>query len=130
MTQKIKTQDAFSNTSIKTPFEKMRARAIVNASLNAQGLSLINFNLTAFLSRPNDATLILCLWAIEPIQQYSEKFRQHPQEGENALIDRVHNLAIHLQKRSDLPQNFLEHAQAQMKEAITKEMAYILQSVA
>lgn len=125
-------QHEFKGTNIKTPFEKMRARAIISAALDAQGLSLINFNLTAFLPRTkrDDAVLILCLWACEPIRQNPDKFRKHRTEGGIALNKRAEMLITNLKNRSDLPGGFLETAHVKMKEAISQEMAHILQSVA
>ncbi len=125
-------QHEFKNTGIKTPFEKMRARAIISAGLDAKGLSLINFNLTAFLptAKRNDAILILCLWAGEPIRKQGEKFRAHPEQGKEALTKRVELLCQNLEQRKDLPNGFLDTAHLKMKEAIHNEMAYLLQSVA
>lgn len=122
----------FEGTTIKTPFEKLRARAIINAGLDAQGLSLIHFNLPAFLSteKRNDAILILCLWASEPIRKQPKQFRNFPDQGQAALDKRTDILRDHLEKRKDLPHGFLDTAHTRMKEAIAKEMAYLLQSVA
>ncbi|MGH1457043.1 MAG: hypothetical protein ACRBDI_09700 [Alphaproteobacteria bacterium] len=125
-------QHEFKNTTIKTPFEKMRARAIITASLDAKGLSLINFNLTAFLpsSKRDDAILILCLWASEPLRKQADKFRAHPEQGKEALNKRIDLLCQNIGQRKDLPNGFLETAQIKMKEAINSDMAYLINSAA
>lgn len=132
MTHALTEQHEFKGTTIKTPFEKMRARAIIGSGLDAQGLSLINFNLTAFLpyGKREDAILILCLWASEPVHKQHAKCQSNPEQAKIALYKRVDLLKENLEKRSDLPNGFLENAHTKMKEAINKEMAYLLQSVA
>ncbi len=132
MVQSLTTQHEFKGTNIKTPFEKMRARAIINAGLDAQGLSLINFNLTAFLpsDKRNDAILILCLWASEPIRKQPKKCQSHPEQAKLNLYKRTNILIENLGKRNDLPNGFLGTTHVKMKEAINREMAYLIQSVA
>lgn len=132
MESQIIIQPEFEGTTIKTPFEKLRARAIINAGLDAQGLSMINVNLTAFLTetRRGDAVLLLCLWAVNPVYKQREKFRNNPQAGTDLLVKRSDLLKAHLEQRKDLPHGFLDTAHAKMKEAISKEMAHLLQSVA
>ncbi len=114
----------YSGTTIKTPFEKMRANAIINAKNDTAGLSLINFNITAFLpkSKREDAYYLLSQWAIEPINLQKQKFLQYPQQGTQALIKRADLLIENLSKRNDLPDGFLEISGERMKEEINKTM--------
>ena len=131
MEQAIAFQE-FKGTCIKTPFEKMRARTIISAGMDAKGLSLINFNLTAFMhydKRPG-AYLILSLWASEPIRKQVNKFRAHPDEGKQALYKRVYMLSENLRQRKDLPNGFLDKAIIQMKQAVDTEIAYLRNSAA
>ena len=117
----------FKGTCINTPFEKMRARALISADMDARGISLINFNLTAFLhydKRPG-AYLILSLWASEPIRKQVNKFRAYPDEGKQALYKRVYMLGENLRHRKDLPKGFLDKAIIQMKQAVDNEIALL-----
>ncbi len=130
--QNTQATDEFKHSTIKTPFEKMRARAIINAGLDTKGLSLINFNLTHFLSfsKRNDGLFILSLWACTPIQKAPEKFQQHSQQGIEALEKRIDILLNNLKSRGDLPNGFLKNAETQMKNAVSQKMNELTQSVA
>ncbi|PCK00499.1 MAG: hypothetical protein COA45_01585 [Zetaproteobacteria bacterium] len=120
--------DAFKGTNIKTPFEIMRARSIIHAEINTRGLSLIGFNLTTFMAkgREKDAYFILSLWAVEPISHHVQTFRQNPTIGQQALIKRAKKLIMHLEKRSDTSEKFLDTALQQMTENIDHEIKSII----
>ncbi len=98
----------FKETTIKTAFEQMRANAIINAEHNARGISIIDFNITTFLSkrRQKDALFILGLWAVQPIKQNTERFKDHPIQGQTALQKRAENLIDHLNRRPDISDEF------------------------
>ena len=117
----------FKGTNIKTPFEIMRASAIIHASMDTCGLSLINFNLTTFLARgrEEDAHFILSLWAIEPIKHQTQKFRQNPHAGQQALIKRAEKLIERLAEREDTSNNFLETVFTRMTQHINKTLAEV-----
>lgn len=114
----------YSRTTIKTPFERMRANAIVSAKNDVTGLSLINFNITAFLpkSKRNDAYYLLSQWAIEPINLQQQKFLQYPIEGTKALINRADILMANLSRRNDLPDGFLDTAYEHITNTIKQTM--------
>jgi hypothetical protein len=132
MVQSLDEIKDFKGTGIKTPFEKMRARAIIKAGLDAKGLSLINFNLPAFwhYEKRDDAIMILCLWATEPVRLQRAKCSSNPKQAQAALHKRADILKENLQQRRDVPCGFLENALEKMKDAINDEMAPLLQSVA
>lgn len=117
----------FKGTNIKTPFEIMRAGAIIHANMDTRGLSLINFNLTTFLQkgREEDAYFILSLWAIEPIKHQVQRFIQNPKAGQQALIKRTEKLMEHLAKREDTSDYFLETVFARMTQHIRKTLAEV-----
>ena len=117
----------FKGTNIKTPFEVMRAGAIIHANMDTRGLSLINFNLTTFLERgrEEDAYSILSFWAIEPIKHQVQRFIQSPQAGQEALIKRAEKLIEHLAKREDTSDYFLETVFARMTQHINKTLAEV-----
>lgn len=112
----------FKGTNIKTPFEVMRASAIINANIDVRGLSLINFNLTTFLEkgREEDSYFILSLWAVMPIKNQMQRFIEQPQSGQQALIRRVEELLTHLTKRSDTSDYFIEMAYKKMTHNINQ----------
>jgi len=124
MEKKVAFQQEFKGANIKTPFEKMRARAIIFAGLDAEGLSLINFNLGAFLNynKKQDGIMILKFWATQPIKEQTNKFHAHPEAGQKALYKRVDLLTENLKQRKDLPKGFLETATTEMKNAIECEI--------
>ncbi len=126
MDTELKTS-VFKGTNIKTPFEIMRASAIIHASMDTCGLSLINFNLTTFLTRgrEEDAHFILSLWAIEPIKHQTQKFRQNPNAGQQALIIRTKKLIERLTEREDTSDYFLETVFTRMTQHINKTLAEI-----
>lgn len=132
MTQSLAVHHEFKGTNIKTPFEKMRARAIISAGLDTQGISLINFNLTAFLSpeKRNDAIIILCIWATEPARKQRNKCKAYPEQAKLALYKRVETLRNFLEKRQDLPEGFSENAYRKMVDAINHEINHITRSAA
>ncbi len=132
MEKAVAFQQEFKGTNIKTPFEKMRARAIISSGLDAEGLSLINFNLSAFLSydKRQDGIIILKFWATQPIREQTDKFRTHPETGKQALYKRVNLLEGNLKQRKDLPKGFLDNAITEMKSTIDKEISYLTQSAA
>ncbi|PCI57076.1 MAG: hypothetical protein COB36_02060 [Alphaproteobacteria bacterium] len=117
----------FKGTNIKTPFEIMRAGAIIHANMDTRGLSLINFNLTTFLQRgrEEDAYSILSFWAIEPIKHQVQRFIQNPEAGREALIKRVEKLIEHLEKRNDTSDYFLETVFTRMTQHINRTLAEV-----
>ncbi len=121
----------FSGSTIDTPFEKMRANAILNASHDAKGFSIINFNVSGFLksAKHNDIIYILCLWAIEPVNKAPSKFEQHPQAGQQALIKRASLLADNLSQRRDLNDDFLQKLRIHMERTIENHMIAFLSNV-
>lgn len=124
-----RTFNAFKGTNIKTPFERMRAKAIICANMDTRGLSLISFNLTTFLKkgREDDAFYILSHWAIEPTKQHTLKFHQNPQTGQQALIGRAEKLIEYLEKREDTSDYFLETVLQYMTQHIKDEITLIIQ---
>ena len=117
----------FKGTNIKTPFEVMRAGAIIHAKMDTRGLSLINFNLTTFLERgrEEDSYFILSLWAVEPIKHQTQKFRLSPELGQQALVKRAENLIMHLEKRADTSEYFLNTVLARMTQHINRTLSEI-----
>lgn len=118
----------FKDTTIKTPFEQMRANAIINATQDAAGLSMINFNITTFLAkhRHEDAYFILSLWAVKPISTQTEKFMQRPEAGQDALKKRAEILMMHFQKRNDVTDAFIETALSHMNSSIQEKTQIFL----
>lgn len=114
----------FPKSGIKSPFERMRANAIINAKCDAAGYSMINFNITTFLpaERHSDAFMILSLWAIEPIRLAREKFMSHAEEGNKALRARTLHLLENLSKRNDIPSAFIIRAREHMFKTIESEL--------
>lgn len=114
----------FKGTTIKTAFEQMRVNAIINAENSVRGISIINFNVSSFLTsrRQSDALFIFAHWAVQPIRKDLERFRMHPQEGQRALEHRAQQLTNHLSQRADitteLAQQMLEHMQNVIHEEI------------
>lgn len=127
MKQSLNARD-FAGTQIKTPFEKMRANAIVNAKYDTCGLSIISFNVFAFLQhgKSEDAYFLLRRWAIEPIKRNPVKFMKYPEAGYSALIKRVMKLDRDLAIKQNIPDWFAERATAQMRKAVD-DMMYSLQ---
>lgn len=117
----------FKGTGIKTAFEQMRANAIINADNNARGLSIINFNITAFLARrrQKDALFILGLWAISPIKSNLERFKNYPTDGQKALEKRAENLIVNLQQRPDFSNDFAQELLDHIKTAIAEEINHL-----
>ncbi len=118
-------QTRFDTTNITCAVERMRANAIINAQMNVEGLSMIGFNLPLFTSskREEDGLLILAQWAIEPIRKNPAKFMRFPEVGEDALHQRAHNLFLHLSKRKDITEQFLDSAAERMSQAISMQMS-------
>lgn len=123
MKQSLSARD-FAGTQIKTPFEKMRANAIVNAKYDTCGLSIISFNVFAFLQhgKSQDAHHLLCRWAVEPIRRNPSKFIKYPEAGYSALIKRVMKLDRDLAIKQNIPDWFAERATAQMRKAVDDAM--------
>jgi len=123
MKQSLSVRD-FAGTRIKTPFEKMRANAIVNAKYDTCGLSIISFNVFAFLQhgKSEEAYFLLRRWAVEPIRRNPSKFVRYPEAGYSALMKRVMKLDRDLQIKQNIPDWFAEHATAQMRKAVDDAM--------
>ena len=120
----------FTGTTIKTPMDKMRAMSIINAKDDTAGLSLINFNITTFLSKNKqaDAFFILGLWATEPVRRYPAKFVRFPEAGKQALSTRADSLMTNLLQRQDVDNDFVDAAKIQINSMINKEITYIRHS--
>ncbi len=115
----------FTGTGIKTPFDQMRANAMINARHDTRGMSIIIFNLNAFLqqARHEDIYHILSLWAIEPLKRSPAKFRKYPEAGEKALYKRAKALQENLYKTPHIPDWLSESALEYMFNAIEQEMS-------
>lgn len=123
MKQSLSARD-LAGTEISTPFEKMRANTIVNAKYDTCGLSIISFNVFAFLQhgKSEDAYFLLCRWAIEPIKRNPSKFIKYPEAGYSALIKRVMKLDRDFAIKQNIPDWFAERATAQMRKAVDDAM--------
>lgn len=117
----------FKGTGIKTAFEQMRANAIINAENNKRGISIINFNLTAFLHerRQNDLLFILKNWAVQPLRKDLSRFKFAAREGQKALEHRAQQLANHLSARNDITQEAIKTALSHMNETIAEEISLL-----
>jgi len=115
----------FTGTGIKTPFDQMRANAMINARHDTRGMSIIIFNLNAFLqqARHEDIYHILSLWAVEPIKRSPAKFKKHPEAGEKALYKRAKALQENLYKTPHIPDWLSETSLEHMFASIEKEMS-------
>ncbi len=118
-------QHEFKGTTIKTPFEKMRANAILNATNDDKGLSIINFNVTGFVKahKFDDVFYILCLWSVEPLEKAPRKFGRYPEAGEQALKTRAKGLIDNLSNRRDLTHEFIDTLRDGMTKMIENQMS-------
>ncbi len=109
---------SFVGTQIKTPFDQMRANAMINAQHDERGLSILHFNINAFMrdGRYEDLFYILKLWAVEPMKRQPQKFQRYPLAGYKALMGRIKILETSLAKRANMSQWFIETSAAQMRE--------------
>lgn len=123
MNMALYTRD-FSNTGIKAPFDQMRANAMINAQHDTRGLSVLLFNINAFLlqGRRRDIMSILQLWAIEPIKRNKHKFKQHPEAGLRALYNRIHTLEEKLSGQPGIGCLFTKDAAAEMNAMVEQQM--------
>lgn len=123
MNMALYTRD-FSGTGIKTPFDQMRANAMINAKHDVRGMSIINFNINAFLqqARHDDLYYILCQWAVEPIKRSPSKFKRYPEAGERALHKRAIALKNNFVKTPHMPDWLADTALEMMHSAIEEEM--------
>ena len=117
-------KDFRENTTLRTPLEQMRANSMVSANHDKRGMSIISFNINAFLepSKQDDALFILGRWAINPIQKNPTRFQNHPTEGKKALEGRAKTLINNLSTRKDMPVYFLEKLQTHMQVEIESEI--------
>ncbi len=115
----------FTGTGIKTPFDQMRANAMINAHHDTRGMSIIIFNLNAFLqqARHEDIYHILSLWAIEPLKRSPAKFRKYPKAGKKALYKRAKSLQEKLYKAPHIPDWLSETSLEYMYNSIEKEIS-------
>lgn len=123
MNMALYTRD-FSNIGITAPFDQMRANAMINAQHDKRGLSVILFNINAFLmqGRRRDILNILKLWAVEPIKRNKHKFKQHPEAGLRALCNRIKTLETSLSGQPGVGCLFTKDAAADMIAAVEKQM--------
>lgn len=117
----------FTGTGIKTPFDQMRANAIINARHDVSGMSVINFNINAFLqkARHDEIYYILNLWAIEPIKRNPEKFKKYTDFGKRALQKRAEILRRNFEKAPQIHDWFIDTAMSSISEAIEQEIGSI-----
>lgn len=117
----------FTGTGIKTPFDQMRANAMINARHDTRGTSIINFNINAFLqkARHDDLYYILSMWAVEPIMRSPVKFRKHPEAGKKALYKRVASLRKNFYSTRHIADWFADTAYEHMMIAVDNEIALI-----
>lgn len=117
----------FSGTDINTPFDQMRANAMINARHDTRGTSIINFNINAFLqkARHNDLYYILSMWAVEPINRSPAKFRKHPEAGKRALYKRIESLKNNFYSTRNIADWFTDTAYEHMMIAVDNEIALI-----
>ncbi len=115
----------FSGTTIKTAFDQMRANAVINAQHDTRGLSVISFNISAFIqdARYDDAYFLLNKWAVAPIIRSPSKFKRYPRAGHDALYKRAITLAQDLSDKRLIPYWFVESIMKQMNEQITDHYA-------
>lgn len=114
----------FTGTGIKTPFDQMRANAMINAQHDTRGMSIINFNISAFLqqAKHDDIYYILSLWAVEPVKRSPAKFRKYAEAGERALYKRAEALKTNFLKTPHIADWLAETAAEHMFSAIEEEM--------
>lgn len=112
----------FSGTTIKTAFDQMRANAVINAQHDTRGLSIISFNISAFIqdARYDDAYFLLNKWAVAPILRSPSKFKRYPRAGHDALYKRAMTLAQDLSDKRLIPYWFVESIMEQMNEQIAE----------
>jgi hypothetical protein len=117
----------FSDTGIKTPFDQMRANAMINAQHDTRGMSILVFNANYFLqeARHQDLYYILSLWAVEPTQRSPVKFRKYPEAGKNALYKRMDTFKEHFYKARHIHDCFIDKAIEHMIIAIDNELALL-----
>lgn len=115
----------FTGTGIKTPFDQMRANAMINARHDTRGMSIINFNINAFMqqAKHEDIYHILSLWAVEPVKRSPTKFRKHPEAGERALYKRADVLKDNIYSTPHIPDWLADTAIDYMYAEIAKEMS-------
>ncbi len=106
----------FEGTKIKSAFDQMRANAVINAQHDTRGLSIISFNICAFIqqARFDDAYFVLNEWAVAPLLRNPQKFRKYPRAGMNALYKRAQVLIKDMSKRQNIPYWFIERIQSEM----------------
>tara|TARA_R110001592_G_scaffold20926_11_gene84687 strand:+ start:3513 stop:3929 length:417 start_codon:yes stop_codon:yes gene_type:complete len=114
----------YAGTGIKTPFDKMRANAMINARHDTRGMSIIEFNINAFLqqARHEDVYHILRLWAVEPLKRSPSKFQKYPEAGEKALYKRAQALKDNLLRAPHIGDWLAESASEHMSRAIEQEL--------
>lgn len=114
----------FSSIGINAPFDQMRANAMINAQHDTRGLSVLLFNISAFLTqgRRKDTLNILKLWAVEPIKRNKAKFKQHPEAGLRALTNRVQILEDSLSGQPGIAYWFTKDAAAGMNAVVEQEI--------
>ncbi len=123
MNMALYTRD-FSSIGLTIPFDQMRANAMINAQHDTRGISVLLFNINAFLSqgRRRDILNILKMWAIEPIKRNKDQFEQHPEAGLRALMNRIQTLETSLSGQPGIGCLFTKDAAAGMNAMVEKEM--------
>ncbi len=117
----------FSETGISTPFDQMRANAMINASHDTRGMSILIFNTNAFLqeARHQDLYYILSAWAVEPTKRSPAKFKRYPKAGKKALYKRVEIFKEKFYMAHHIHDYFVDKAVQHMLIAIDNELSLL-----
>jgi|GEM_PF-4894880 len=115
----------FAGSGIKTPFDQMRANAMINAQHDTRGMSVLVFNANYLLqeARHQDLYYILSLWAVEPMKRSPVKFRKYPEAGEKALQKRMEIFKNHFYMARHIHDCFVDKAIEHMMIAIDNELS-------
>ncbi|MCK5374158.1 MAG: hypothetical protein KAJ40_02640 [Alphaproteobacteria bacterium] len=117
----------FSGTGIKTPFDQMRANAMINARHDTRGMSILIFNVNYFLqeARHQDLYYVLSTWAIEPMRRSPAKFKRYPEAGKKALYKRVDICKRNFYMARHIHDCFVDKIVEHMMIAIDNELSLI-----
>ncbi len=117
----------FIGSGIKTPFDQMRANAMINAQHDKRGMSILIFNANYFLqeARHQDLYYILSLWAVEPTKRSPAKFKKYPEAGRKALYKRVETFRKYFYMARHIHDCFVDKAIEHMMIAINNELSIL-----
>ena len=118
---------SFPGTGLKTPFDQMRANAMINARHDTRGMSVLIFNANYFLqeARHHDLYYILSMWAVEPIKRNPVKFKKYPESGKKALYERVEIMKKNFYMARHIHDCFVDKAADHMMIAIDNELSLL-----